>query len=773
MSDILLSFGIQKGAADVERIRGDLNSILLSLDRNPPKVRIGLTVDENAIAHFKSQLSSILSTVSLTNGTPLTISVSGLGEITAEAGRAKSALGGVANAARDASRATQQANSSTKQSANDAARAAKEAARQEQERQSLLRQSTGLITKMRDAERNWTSAATGRSRESYENIRAYRIEMESLQQQFLTGKISADQFKERITALGTGFLTSSAQIRQAGEQTKTFSERLNGLAAKFSTWLSVSQVIMLAFRSIKKMVSAVVELDTAMTELKKVTNESDATYAQFLDKAADRAKRLGASMSDTVYASADFARLGYGIEDASTLADVAIIYKNIGDGIEDISTASESIISTMQAFGIESSNAISIVDKFNEVGNNFAISSAGIGEAMKRSASAMASANNTIDETIALITAANTIVQNPESVGKNLPNNAAMRCKKTAISVKGRRRSRPRKDFVVCARRVRSSTSLCYTPEVIIMAQKTGVYTQCEYCGKTVYKTLSQYKKRKQHFCSNKCQSLLKREITFEHRPCELCGKDMYISKRSTQRFCSNECQHVWQLGNTGFNNKRFQGGYVKCEFCGKEFIVGKYVMDSNRKHFCSASCRQTWYSTVWSQSEEWRHKSRERAAGLLKNNPVITQTKPQIVVNGMLDDMDIAYRNEESYTYYSIDNYLPEFDLAVEVMGDYWHGSPMKYPNSVNDKQRHAISRDKAKHTYLKNFYGIEILYLWESDIIKRPEVCTELIRHYIECGGTLRDYHSFNYSIVDGRLELNDVIVYPYQSGRTEIAC
>lgn len=115
-----------------------------------------------------------------------------------------------------------------------------------------------------------------------------------------------------------------------------------------------------------------------------------------------------------------FARLGYGIDEASNLADTAIIYKNIGDGISDITEASESIISTMQAFKIETADAMSIVDKFNEVGNKYAISSAGIGEAMQRSAAAMASANNTIEETIALITAANTVVQNPESVGTAL-----------------------------------------------------------------------------------------------------------------------------------------------------------------------------------------------------------------------------------------------------------------------------------------------------------------------------------------------------------------
>ena len=71
-----------------------------------------------------------------------------------------------------------------------------------------------------------------------------------------------------------------------------------------------------------------------------------------------------------------------------------------------------------EAGGISNTDfAMDIVDKFNEIGNNFAISSGGIGEAMERSASSMVAANNTMDETIALITAANTVVQSPEAVG--------------------------------------------------------------------------------------------------------------------------------------------------------------------------------------------------------------------------------------------------------------------------------------------------------------------------------------------------------------------
>lgn len=298
---------------------------------------------------------------------------------------------------------------------------------------------------------------------------------------------------------------------------------------------------------------------------------------------------------------------------------------------------------------------------------------------------------------------------------------------------------------------------------------KTGKYVQCEYCGKTIYKTLSQFKKREHHFCSNKCQALLKREQTFENRVCEICETKFYVSKKSTQRFCSTECQRQWQIGNTGFKNKRFEGGYLKCYLCGKDFLVGKYTLDDGKIRFCSIQCRQDWFATMWSQSEEWKEASRRRAVQILNNNPATTQTKPQIKINSILDNLKIKYINEKSFVYYSIDNYLPEYNLAIEVMGDYWHSSPLKYANKTNDKQKHIISRDKAKHTYLKNNYGFEVLYLWETDIMKNEDVCVALIQKYIEQDGILDNYHSFNYFIEDKQLRLRKSLIIPFQ----QIAC
>lgn len=264
---------------------------------------------------------------------------------------------------------------------------------------------------------SWGASKVGKTSGEYAKIQEYIAELEALRSKLLlTGK-ATDDFGDRFGNLKTKINNSSAAIKEARENTKTFTEHVGGLAAKFTSWLTISQVIMQVYRAMKEMVNVVAEVDAAMTELRKVTDETEATYSKFLDTAAVRAKAIGATISDTVNATADFARLGYSIADASVLADAAIVYKNVGDGIENISQASEGIISTMQAFGIEATNVMAIVDKFNIIGNEFAISSTGIGEALLNSAAALAAAGNTLDESIALITAANEVIQNPEKVG--------------------------------------------------------------------------------------------------------------------------------------------------------------------------------------------------------------------------------------------------------------------------------------------------------------------------------------------------------------------
>lgn len=227
----------------------------------------------------------------------------------------------------------------------------------------------------------------------------------------------ADETADSIAALRGQFNTLTAAAKESGLTGGTFFETFSKGIEKFGGWSLVTRSAMLLWQTIKDVYSSVKDLDAAMTELKKVTDLTDASYREFIGTASTLSQAIGATLTDTVNATADFARLGYTVDEATKLAEAALVYKNVGDGIDDISESTESLISTIKAFGISAEESMGIVDKYNEVGNRFAISSEGIGTALQKSASAMAAANNSFEETIALATAMNSVLQNPEVVG--------------------------------------------------------------------------------------------------------------------------------------------------------------------------------------------------------------------------------------------------------------------------------------------------------------------------------------------------------------------
>lgn len=211
-----------------------------------------------------------------------------------------------------------------------------------------------------------------------------------------------------------------AHVQELGLEGKTVGQVFSDLFGQhFSTAIAMAAVHLLQ-GSLQQIYQNVVDIDTAMTELKKVTNETDSTYQSFLTEAGARAKNIGTDVSGIVNATADYARLGYSLSDATKLADVSAIYYNVGDDLDSFDKATENIVGTMKAFNIQANDAISLVDKLNNVSNNYAVSSGDLGDILQRSASAMEAAGNTLDQTIALGTAMNSVVQNAETTGSTL-----------------------------------------------------------------------------------------------------------------------------------------------------------------------------------------------------------------------------------------------------------------------------------------------------------------------------------------------------------------
>ena len=224
------------------------------------------------------------------------------------------------------------------------------------------------------------------------------------------------QINAELQKIKRSFANMKSEIKANGLTGGTFLNDLWDKVKRFSGWMGITGATTELWHQLKQMVANVIELDSAMVDLRKVTNATESDFKRFFDSAGSSAKELGASVTDVINSTAEFSRLGYGLGDAEKLGKVATLYQQIGDGIS-AEDASKSIISTMKAFGYEADRAEEIVDKFNEVGNNYSISSAGIGEGLQRSAAALAGANNDLSQSIALMVGANDVIQDPLSAG--------------------------------------------------------------------------------------------------------------------------------------------------------------------------------------------------------------------------------------------------------------------------------------------------------------------------------------------------------------------
>ena len=225
-------------------------------------------------------------------------------------------------------------------------------------------------------------------------------------------KVELGKVKDDVKALNSEMYRSG----QAGKGFwKQFSGAITSQSANFlAQYFSLQDFI----RYGREIISTVTQIDSALIELQKVSDASDARISQSFEVSAQTAQDYGATISDIIRATSDWARLGYSVDEAEELARVTQLYRNVGDNISQ-QEASESLTATLKGFQLEATDAESIVDKFNEVANNFAIDTYGIGQALERSAASFYTSGTDLSKSIALVTTANTVLQNPETVGRH------------------------------------------------------------------------------------------------------------------------------------------------------------------------------------------------------------------------------------------------------------------------------------------------------------------------------------------------------------------
>ncbi len=298
------------------------------------------------------------------------------------------------------------------------AKATKDAAAEQKDLDVARRQGLSLLTQMQKAERDWTAAKTGKTSTEFNQIQSSINALQVYLGQLRSGEMDVTTFKQHLAELNGTFAASSNAIKLAGENTRTFGERMGGLAKKFGAWLSVTRVIMTVIQTIRKMVANTRDIDTSLTQLRIVTGATDAEMETFLVKSTQLAKELGQSITNVLSSIETFSRLGYNLGDASQLAEFANVLANVAAvGTDEATTGLTSII---KGFNMDVSEAEHVADVLVEVGQKYAVSASEMIEAYEKSGAALNAANTSFEKSAGLIAAANASVQNASTVGTAL-----------------------------------------------------------------------------------------------------------------------------------------------------------------------------------------------------------------------------------------------------------------------------------------------------------------------------------------------------------------
>lgn len=247
---------------------------------------------------------------------------------------------------------------------------------------------------------------SGMSREAKNQMKAYYAEIKS-------GNPSAslDVIHGKIMQI------VNAEI-EAGRGGKSMFDAIKekawyGVASAIGTYFGFNDFI----RYGKEGVSIVRQLDTALTEMRKVSNESVQSLKKYQDTTFDTADAVGTIAKQIQNSTADWMRLGESMDTAAKSAKDANILLDVSE-FEGIDEATESLVSMSQAY--KDLDKMDIIDVLNNIGNNYSISTDGLATALKDSASALVTANNDLNEAVSLTTAGNAITQDPSKVGAGL-----------------------------------------------------------------------------------------------------------------------------------------------------------------------------------------------------------------------------------------------------------------------------------------------------------------------------------------------------------------
>lgn len=207
-----------------------------------------------------------------------------------------------------------------------------------------------------------------------------------------------------------------AEITSAGYAGQSFADQFKRAFVHIGEFTGIYAFTSMVRQLPREMAQEVLKIDTAMTELRKVSTASASEISKYFEQATESAYKYGQTINEVIDSTAAWTRLGYDLKDASILTDVTAELAQVGSGL-DTKSATEGLQATIRGFGLAAEDAKRVGDLINEVADTKPIDALGIINGLERSSAAMKEMNNSLEETIGLITATTSVTQDATSAG--------------------------------------------------------------------------------------------------------------------------------------------------------------------------------------------------------------------------------------------------------------------------------------------------------------------------------------------------------------------
>ena len=208
------------------------------------------------------------------------------------------------------------------------------------------------------------------------------------------------ELKGSIDKANGAIYKQSEAIKQASAKNMGWLQQFEIALKRIPIWMMGMTAFYAPLRGLRNMTSQIIEIDKQMIELRRVMDAPSDAFPRMLEESIGLAQRLGNEVRNVNEVMIGYARQGYTEDEIVDLTEVSTIAQNISE-----LTAEESysaLTAAMKNFNIEAKDSIEIIDRLNEVDNNYSVTTQDLAVSIQKSAAAAQTFGVSLDQLIGL-----------------------------------------------------------------------------------------------------------------------------------------------------------------------------------------------------------------------------------------------------------------------------------------------------------------------------------------------------------------------------------